>query len=53
MLAQLGEISFELRREVRFDARTERFGCDDAANRLLGKSYRAARNLLGHLPEIT
>jgi len=41
-LCHLGNISYHLRREVRFDPKTEDFGRDQAANAFLTKPYRAS-----------
>ncbi len=40
-LCHLGNISCRLKRDVRFDPKTETFGSDNAANALLTKTYRA------------
>jgi hypothetical protein len=39
-LCHLGNISCKLRREIRFDPKTETFGQDKAANAYLTKQYR-------------
>lgn len=39
-LCHLGNISYRLGRELRFDPRTERFVGDEEANKLLGRQYR-------------
>ncbi len=41
MLCHLGNISYKLGRDVRFDSRNENFGDDQEANRLMAKEYRA------------
>ena len=40
-LGHLANISYRLRRDLRFDPNTERFTGDDEANALLGRNYRA------------
>ena len=40
-LCHLGNICYHLKRDVRFDPKTETFGGDKAANALLTKAYRA------------
>ena len=45
MLCHLANISYKLRRDVRFDPKTETFPGDAEANRLLGKEYRAPYGL--------
>jgi predicted dehydrogenase len=44
MLCHLGNVSYKLGRDVRFDPKTERFG-DAEANKLLRKEYRAGYEL--------
>jgi len=44
MLCHLGNVSYKLGRDVRFDAKTEKFG-DAEANKLLRKEYRAGYEL--------
>jgi predicted dehydrogenase len=44
-LVHLGDISYKLGRDVRFDPKTETFGSDKAANQLLTKQYRAPYEL--------
>jgi predicted dehydrogenase len=44
-LAHLGNISYKLGRDVRFDPKTETFGSDQAANQLLTKQYRVPYEL--------
>jgi predicted dehydrogenase len=44
-LTHLGNISYKLGRDVHFDPRTETFGADAEANRLLTKQYRAPYSL--------
>ena len=41
-LCHLGNVSYHLRRDVRFNPKTETFGEDKQANALLTKKYRAA-----------
>jgi predicted dehydrogenase len=45
MLCHLGNISHHLGRDVKFDAKTETFGNDKEANKLLSKEYRAPYGL--------
>lgn len=45
MLGHLGNISHHLGREVKFDPKTETFGNDKEANKLLSKEYRAPYGL--------
>ena len=45
MLCHLGNISYKLGRDVRFDAKTETFVGDAQANKLLSKPYRAPYGL--------
>ena len=45
MLCHLGNISYKLGRDIRFDAKAENFGNDREANRLTGKQYRAPYGL--------
>ena len=40
MLCHLGNISYKLGRDVRFDAKAENFGNDREANQLMSKDYR-------------
>ncbi len=40
MLCHLGNVSYKLGRDVKFDGRTETFGADREANALLTKEYR-------------
>ena len=44
MLCHLGNVSYKLGRDVRFDPKTEKFG-DAEANKLLSKEYRAGYEL--------
>ena len=44
MLCHLGNVSYKLGRDVRFDPKTEKFG-DAEANKLLRKEYRAGYEL--------
>ena len=44
-LCHLGNISYKLNRDVRFDPKTETFGNDKEANKLLVKEYRAPYGL--------
>lgn len=41
MLCHLGNISYKLGRDIRFDSKSETFGDDKEANKLLTKEYRA------------
>jgi hypothetical protein len=41
-LCHLGNICQRLGRDVRFDAESEKFGSDGAANALLTKEYRSS-----------
>ena len=45
MLCHLGNISYKLGRDVRFDAKSESFGSDRDADRLASKQYRAPYGL--------
>jgi predicted dehydrogenase len=45
MLCHLGNISYKLGRDVKFDPATETFGHDKEANNLLSKRYRAPYDL--------
>jgi hypothetical protein len=45
MLCHLGNISYKLGRDVKFDPATETFGADKEANALLRKEYRAPYGL--------
>ena len=45
MLCHLGNISYKLGRDIRFDSKAENFGSDKEANRLLVKEYRAPYKL--------
>jgi hypothetical protein len=45
MLCHLGNISYSLGRDVKFDPATETFGNDKEANSLLSKRYRAPYDL--------
>ena len=47
MLCHLGNVSYHLGRDVKFDARTETFPGDKDANKLLTKEYRAPYGLPG------
>ncbi len=44
-LSHLGNISHHLRRDIQFDAKTETFGADKAANAYLTKKYRKSYDL--------
>jgi hypothetical protein len=44
-LCHLGNISYKLGRDVRFDAATQTFRDDQQANALLSKQYRAGYGL--------
>ena len=44
MLCHLGNVSYKLGRDVKFDPKSERFG-DAEANKLLKKEYRAGYEL--------
>jgi predicted dehydrogenase len=44
-LCHLGNVSYKLRREIRFDPKTEKFVNDAEANKLLSKEYRAPYSL--------
>jgi predicted dehydrogenase len=45
MLCHLGNISYKLGRDVRFDPKNETFGADKEANKLLSKEYRVPYGL--------
>jgi predicted dehydrogenase len=47
MLCHLGNISYKVGRDIRFDAKSETFGSDKEANKLLVKEYRAPYKLPG------
>jgi hypothetical protein len=44
-ICHLGNISYRLGRDVRFDSKTETFGDDAAANAWLTKTYRSPYEL--------